>query len=444
MELGSWALISAPSIFGLLPLIIFVIWAFRGKDTLSGMLLGITVGAILLGLDLSALAKVFQDSLGSPPVLIAVIIMLGAGLGVLMTEAHVSHTLVYWIVKRIGVNTRTKAKISLAVCSILICGLLGTLAGGNAVIAPVILPIMATLGVTPTVVTALFKVSGEIGLILGPLTGVTLMTLEMTGLSYGQFMMQAAIPYAVVWFIGTWIGCNRAQKRTEGKESYELSDDVKDLSSIVITPQQIRTTVAFFITFIILIGYGIYSKQGTGYAVIVMIILAAVVAAFSHIKFERAVECVIQGAKSQVYMLLIGIAISILLTQVTAAGGFEALSDMINGVAKSGGPAGIMLLATLVGGFGIEASAVAEIQIITMMFGDLAKEVGLPMGCFALIILAATRLTGNTYPTVNFVGQMGIAQCTNTKEVLQALWFGSGLLVVFLVIMAFLGPVIYT
>ena len=38
-----------------------------------------------------------------------------------------THTLVYWIVKRIGVNTPTKGKLALVICSILICGLLGTL-----------------------------------------------------------------------------------------------------------------------------------------------------------------------------------------------------------------------------------------------------------------------------------------------------------------------------
>lgn len=75
------------------------------------------------------------------------------------------------------------------VVSIIVCGLLGTLGGGNAVIAPIMLPIMASLGVTPTVVATLFKVAGEIGLILGPLTGVTLITMEVTGLSYGELMI---------------------------------------------------------------------------------------------------------------------------------------------------------------------------------------------------------------------------------------------------------------
>lgn len=442
MELGSWALISPPSIFGLLPLLVFIVLALKGVENLSALVVSVAIGAVLLGMDPGMLAKAFQDSLNSSPVLIALIMMLGAGLGVLMTETKVSNALIYFIVKRIGVNTRTKAKISLSVCSVLVSGLLGTSSGGNAVIAPVLIPVMATLGVTPTVVTALFKACGEIGLILGPITGVTLMTLEVTGLSYAEYMLQAGIPFAAIWFIGTWIGCIRAQKRTEGLESYEITDDMKDISQIVLEPKQVRSTIAFLLTFVALIAYGIITKQSSSYVLIVMVILAAVLAIFSGTKLERAVECVVSGCKKQSHMILISLSINVLINMVTAAGGFTAFTSLIEGFATAGGPAGVMLIASLVGGFGIEASVVAEIQLIASMFGGMAAEVGLPMGCMALVLLAATRLTGNTYPTTNFVVQMGIGQGTNTKEVLQALWFGVGFLCVYLVIMAFLGPVI--
>ena len=164
MELGSWALISAPSILGLLPLLVFIVLALRGVENLSALIISVALGAILLGWDPGMLAQAFESSLNSSPVLIALIMMLGAGIGALMSETKVSNVLVYFIVDRIGVNTRTKAKISLCACSILVSGLLGTSSGGNAVIAPIMLPIMGTLGVTPTVVTALFKAAGEIGL----------------------------------------------------------------------------------------------------------------------------------------------------------------------------------------------------------------------------------------------------------------------------------------
>ena len=74
-----------------------------------------------------------------------------------------------------------------------------------------------------------FKVSGEIGLIVGPLTGVTLITMQVTGLSYGQLMLYAVIPFSLFWLTGAWIGCNRAQRLTEGTEHYELSSDISSI-----------------------------------------------------------------------------------------------------------------------------------------------------------------------------------------------------------------------
>lgn len=441
MELGSWSIIQAPSLLALIPLVVMIVLIFRGKSNVSAIMVGVLVGALLLGQDLGAMAKAFATSLGSSTALIGLIIMMGAGLGVLMSEAGVTHTLVYWIVKRIGVNTQTKGKIALVVVSIIVCGLLGTLGGGNAVIAPIMLPIMASLGVTPTVVATLFKVAGEIGLILGPLTGVTLITMEVTGLSYGELMIQAAIPFAVFWLAGAWVGANRAQKRTFGKEGYALGGGRAAPGSGGHHPRQKRTTVAFLISFVLLVGYGIATKQGTNYALMVMIVLAAVVAIFGGIEIDRSVDCITKGVASQANMFLIFVSIDVLLNLVTLGGGFDALSNLLGGLAGNS-PTAVMLVASVVGGFGIEAAAVAEIQIITDMFGGLATQVGLPMGCFAVSILAATRLTGSAYPTTNFAGQLGTAQCSNTKEALQACWISVAFACVFVVAYSFIGPLI--
>ena len=50
------------------------------------------------------LAQAVESSLNSSPVLIALIMMLGAGIGALMSETKVSNVLVYFIVDRIGVT----------------------------------------------------------------------------------------------------------------------------------------------------------------------------------------------------------------------------------------------------------------------------------------------------------------------------------------------------
>ena len=243
------------------------------------------------------------------------------------------------------------------------------------------------------------------------------------------------------WLAGAWVGANRAQKRTFGKEGYALGEDVQHLDQVVITPRQKRTTVAFLISFVLLVGYGIATKQGTNYALMVMIVLAAVVAIFGGIEIDRSVDCITKGVASQANMFLIFVSIDVLLNLVTLGGGFDALSNLLGGLAGNS-PTAVMLVASVVGGFGIEAAAVAEIQIITDMFGGLAAQVGLPMGCFAVSILAATRLTGSAYPTTNFAGQLGTAQCSNTKEALQACWISVAFACVFVVAYSFIGPLI--
>ena len=443
MELGSWSLIQAPTLLSLIPLLVMIVMSFKGKNNISAIYVGIVVAALMMGQDLKLLANAFSSAMSSSSALIGTIIMMGAGLGALMTKAGVTQTLVYWIVKKIGVNTQTKAKISLIVVSILVCGLLGTLGGGNAVIAPIMLPIMASLGITPTVVAALFKTAGEIGLILGPLTGVTLITMEVTGMTYGALMLKAALPFAAFWVVGTWIGCNRAQKLTEGKEFFSMSDDVKSLEDYKPNAKDTRTAIIFMVAFVGMIVYGFLKGAGTSYALIVMLALAVVLTIASWTEIDEAVNSFCKGLASMSHMFLLFIGIEVLLDYVTLGGGFDALSDMISGLIQGGGATGVMLAASVVGGFGIEAAAVAEIKIIAEMFGGMMADAGASMALLAVPILAATRLTGSMYPTSNFAGQMGTAQCTNMKGALQALWFGVGFAWVFVAAYAFVAPMIF-
>ena len=134
MELGKNALISAPSLLALIPLLVYLILVFRNKSNLAGLIVGVVVAAILTGQGLKSLAEIFATSLGSFLAIIGIIIMFGSGLGYLMNRTKVSQTLVYWIVKKIGVDTEKKGMAAVIISSIVICGLLGTLAGGNAVI----------------------------------------------------------------------------------------------------------------------------------------------------------------------------------------------------------------------------------------------------------------------------------------------------------------------
>lgn len=154
LELGKYALISeSPTLLALLPLGAYLIMVFRNKSNLAGLIVGIIVGALLTGQGLKGLSSIFAEALGSFLGIIGIIIMFGSGLGYLMNRTKVSQTLVYWIVKGIGVDSERKAMAAVLISSIVICGLLGTLAGGNAIIAPVIIPLVTAVGLTPSAAT---------------------------------------------------------------------------------------------------------------------------------------------------------------------------------------------------------------------------------------------------------------------------------------------------
>jgi uncharacterized ion transporter superfamily protein YfcC len=442
MELGSWALVTSPSLLALLPLVAYLIMVFRNKSNLSGLIVGVVVATILTGQNLGGVAKAFSTALGSFLGIIGLIIMFGSGLGYLMNKAKVSHTLVYWIVKQIGVNSEKKGMLATIVSSVVICGLLGTLAGGNAVIAPVLIPLVAAVGLTPSAVASLLRVSGEVGLIVGPLTGVTIATMGVTGLSYGQLMLWAVIPFSLVWLGATWFAALRIQKKYKGKEVYEITDDMVDLNSIVITKEEKRTTFLFVITFIALVAYGIISKQGTSYAIAVMLILSAVIAISSKMEIDSAIESFVDGASKMTNMFLVFIFFEVMFSMMALGGGFDALGNLLTGLVTGGGKAIVVIVASLIGGFGIEAAAVAEIKIVNDMFAALVAQVGLPMEVWATAILAATRITGSMYPTANLAGQLGIARCNNMKEVLKASWIGAAALWIWVIIWSFVGPMI--
>lgn len=443
MELGKWALVSSPSLIALIPLLVYLVIVFRNKSNLAGLTIGIVVAAIITGQNIQNLASIFTTALGSFLGTIGLIIMFGSGLGYLMNKARVTHTLVYWIVKRIGVNSERKGMIAIIVSSIVICGLLGTLAGGNAVIAPVLIPLVAAVGLTPSAVASLLRVSGEVGLIMGPLTGVTIATLGVTGLSYGQLMLWAVIPFSIVWLAATWFAAVRIQKKYRGIEVYEITDDMIDINKIVITKEEKLTTILFILAFIALVAYGIITKQGTSYAVIVMLILSAIIAIFKRMEIDSAIDTFVEGVSKMSNMFLVFIFFEVMFSMISLGGGFEALGELLTGLISGGGKAIVVIIASIVGGFGIEAAAVAEINIVNEMFKDLVANVNLPMQIWATAILAATRITGSLYPTANLAGQLGIARCNNMKEVLKASWIGAAALWIWVIIWAFVGPLFF-
>lgn len=247
-------------LLGLLPLLVYVILVFRDMDPLPVTVLCVILGAILTSQSLVSFATVMSNAMGSFLALVGLIIMLGRGLGEVLTETKVSHTLVHKIIYSIGVDTENKAMLGMMLACLVVVGLLGTMAGGNAILAPIILPIAAAAGLTRSTVGVLFQACGEEALILGPFTPPVIALLGLTHTNYGEMLLKVALPIAVVTLVTTWIVVHRIQKATKGKNDYVIPENV---DKFVPTDRQNWTSVLFILVFIAAVVYGIVMKAGT-------------------------------------------------------------------------------------------------------------------------------------------------------------------------------------
>src|SRR5699024_1174581 len=166
--------------------------------------------------DLFSFGEVLANSLGSFLGIIGFIIMIGSGLGAILQKTGVAEFLVMSLTKKIGVDTKTKAIIVTMVSSLLLVSLLGTLAGANAIIAPIIIPLVAAIGITPSVVAIVFLGAGLTGMFLGPYTPQVVTIMGITKLSYGNYLLGVGVPLASAVLIVTFFSAILTQKKSDG------------------------------------------------------------------------------------------------------------------------------------------------------------------------------------------------------------------------------------
>ncbi len=439
--MGPYAFIPEESLWALIPMAVYIVVSFMPKSSgLTSAFVACVAGFFLTGQTPTLFGKLVTESLGSTLGLIGLIIMMGAGLGALMTEAGISHTMVYWIIQKIGVKTEKRAIITVILTTTLVCGLLGTLAGGCAIIAPILIPVVAAAGLKPATVGAVFQSSGETGLIWGPFTGPTVALLAITGLSYGRMMLWAALPYGLIWLVVIYLVALRIQKDPKYDEVYQLEENVAE---IVVTPEQKRTTIAFIVTFVALVIYSMFTQPGTAYTVFVVIILMLVIGLFSKKGLSDCFKQVSKGMGSMAGIFLLFILLNIMLTYVNYGGGFEALGKLFLSMIGQGSRSLVVIFGTLVGSFGVNGGAVAQLQVTHDLFSAALETTKVPMEVWALALICGSRVTTSIYPGSNMLAPMGLARSESLKAMLFGGWAVSMVSIVFIIIWALIGMPIF-
>lgn len=407
-----------PALIGFLPLAIYLYLAFKGKDLLVTVVICVLVGAVLTGqtpVSLSAeIAKGLQSFLG----LIGFIIMMGAGLGEVLTETKVARNLVDVLIKKVGIKSQNQAIIVTMLISTLLVSLLGTLAGANAMITPILIPIVASFGITPNALAVILHGAGACGLFLGPFVPPVITLMGLTNLSYGEYLMSVGLPVAILVLFSTYYTGRKVQKQYEGVETYS-QEDLNINEDFVATPETSRATLVFTLVMIGMLVYGIFAKAGAAYAVLVMLVVAFSTGLAAGKSLMEIIQSLIKGSTRMFWLFFMFVLYDPFLNFVTMTGAFEKLGELLKPLIEVSGDIGFIIISTLVGVFGVSGAAVAQSVVLNDLFKNIVADINLPMTIWATVLLIGSQITSFAYPTGDMIGQMGLARSKDLKSMIR-------------------------
>lgn len=424
-----FSFITAPSLWAMVPMVIFLILTLMGKNYTFSVGIAAILGCILTGQTPAGFATMLVNNLGGTLGKVGLIVMLGSGLGILMDQSGINKTLVRFVVKKIGVNTERKGMLAVLLCSLLMVILIGTLNGGNAVIAPILLPIVASVGLTPTTVCFLMFNAGLVGVTVGPFCSAVAAALGVTGLSYADYMRWSALPYSVTWLIITYIIAVFIQKKTKGKEAYE---DIPPVEEFEAAKREKTAVIIFIAAFIGMLIYGMTQESSMEYVIFVILALAVIVGCFVKKPIPERIKLFSNGMGKMAGMFLSFLLTGVMIDTITAGGGWEALSEIIIHVVGGSSKYLLMIIASLVGGFGVEGAVVTQMEIVNQLFWPTATQMGIPMELWSIVLIAAVRITSIVYPSANTAAHMGFARCSNMKFIIISGWIISIIMLAFI------------
>lgn len=407
-------------LFGFLPLLLYIVLMLLGKDMNVSVLLCVILGAVLNGESILGFANTIYASLGSFCALIGFIIVLGSGLAEVLSRTKVAQNLVYTVVNRFKLKSKKMAILISMVTSTMLVALLGTLAGSNAIIAPILIPIVASVGLTPSTLGVILHGAGATGLYIGPFVPPVVTITGLTGVSYMDFLINAGIPLAVIVWGSTFFMACRTQKKTEGLESYSESD--AEVVSFQPDEKCKRATLAFVIVMAVTIGYGLLAKAGASYAILVMMVASIVVGLAGGLSFKDSLGGLIAGGAKMYWMFFMFVLFEPFLNYVSKSGAFDAIATMMQPLIDIGGEVAFLMLSAAVGVFGISGTGVAQAQITHELFLPMVESLNVDMSIWSLVVLVACQVTFFVTPTVDMVGQMGLARSKNIKAMLANGW----------------------
>lgn len=417
----AWQGSRPPTLWGLIPVVLYAVLVLLGIDVVLATLGALLAAVVMTGTAPVPLAVLLAQSLGSFIAVVGLIIIMGAGLGQVARETGAAEYLVRTVLYRIGLRTRTRVQIGIMLTSSLLVGSLGTLAGANAILAPIIIPIAAAVGFTPPAVAAMLHAGGAPGLFVGPFTPPVVTLTGTAKIGYLSYLMSTGLAMAIVTWITGFFMARRIQRWTEGKQSYDESDLLKE--EHVLGPGARRAMATFAFTMLVMLVYGIYIKAGYAYALLVMLVTAFTTGLAGGMGPARILQAIYAGASKLIWLFVLFWLFNPILTLVEQTKAYQALLDAGRPILATIGGFEFGIIAILIGWLGVAGAAVAQVVLMNDVFGPIVQQLNLSPAAWVAVLLASSQLDWfGPFPNADMIGQMGLARSKDVRMILYNGW----------------------
>jgi hypothetical protein len=424
--------------FGFLPLIVYIVLSFMGWDVTLVLLISVIIGAIMTGTGLFAFGQSIGAGLGSFLGMIGFLILLGAGVGEVLTQTKVAHYIVWLVMDKLRVNNLKRAQIAVMASSFIIVALLGSMAGGNAILAPIVIPIVAALQMTPSTLAVLLHGAGATGLFLGPFVPPVVTTLALAKISYFQYLIYTGIPVSVLVWLVTYFVALRVQKVTAGKYAYTAEEIGIGESTPsggtpeFINPKTKRALIAFSAAMLLMVVFGIVTKAGAAYVITVMLVLSFVTGKAAGLTVNESLKAMVRGGTRMYWIFFMFILYEPFLIYINKSGAFNWMTKLMTPYLQGSGKGLLLFATTIIGMVGIPGAAVTHEKIINDLFGTLASAAGIPPYIWAIALLVASQICFFLFPTGDIIGQMGLARSKDLISMMKQGFLVSVVIVLYL------------
>lgn len=443
MELGAWGIIKEPTLLALLPMILFMVFAFNTKrinPTLAAFLCGV-VGCLLCGVKISQFGAEIGYAMNTTLGKVGLLCMLGSALGTQMEACGVSKTICKWIIKGMHVDSLYKGIAAIVACEFIVSVLLGSMSTAAAVISPILIPIAASVGLSACALSTLVQTIGEAGMVCSPFSGPVIALLEITGVGYAEYFIWGAIPFSLIFIVSILIATMFVQKRYGAAEMYDPEQYA--ITDEPPTARERLASIAFIAAFAISVAYAVVNNQGLDFVIVMEFILFFVLCIFGGSTPNEGYANFAKGCGKSVGVFLMNVFFQVMMDTIELGGGFIALKALFANMDGIDSPSVMMAIGTLVGTFAVNGGAAAQIKIIHELFWPFLSGMQVPMLSWLIILICGHRATNNIYPCANMVIPMGLFGAKDMKTQLIGCWFSAGCAVIVCLIWSMVGPMFF-